>query len=184
MLNFFNQINQKTLLFALVGSILLMLATSSVYAILPQIKDMRSGISTRYELRELVANKEKLDEQEVKVAQEIEVIKRNLKGDMANLPEKKMQAYIIGELQNISWNHEINLIGVKPVKGNEIRMFQEVLFKVQLSGEYFDLYEWLHDLREQLGFIVIKNIELNLANEESSDTSLLMKLTIASYKKI
>ena len=101
---------------------------------------------------------------------------------MADLPEKKMESFIIGELQNISWNHEINLIGVKPVKGNEIQMFQEILFKVQLSGEYFDLYKWLHDLRDQLGFIVIKSLELNSINDSDSNAALLMRLTIASYK--
>ena len=111
-------------------------------------------------------------------------MKRKLKGDMANLPEKKMEAYIIGKLQNISWNHEINLVSVKPAKGNEIQMFQEILFKVQISGDYFDLYKWLLDLRNQLGFIVIKNLELNKLNINDPDTTLLMKLNIASYKSI
>ncbi len=179
-----DQINQKTLFLILMGFALLMLATSSVYGIFPQIKEMNSDLSKRTELKELVSNKDQLDEQKNNLVEKIEKIKRDLRGDMANLPEKKIEAFIIGELQNISWNHEINLIGVKPVKGSEIQMFQEVLFKVQLSGEYFDLYEWLLELRNQLGFIVIKNLELNSSNDSSNDALLLMKLTIASYKSI
>jgi len=181
-MNAFSQINKNTFLILLVGALLLMVATSSVYAIWPQIKDIRSGFDTRNELRELVTNKDQLDEQHAKLEQEIVTMKRNLKGDMANLPEKKMEAYIIGELQNISWNHEVSLIAVKPAKGNEIQMFQEILFNIQLSGEYFDLYDWLLDLRNQLGFIVIKSIELNTAN--NNNATLLMKLTVASYKSL
>jgi Tfp pilus assembly protein PilO len=110
-------------------------------------------------------------------------MQRELKGDMANLPENKIEAYIIGELQNISWNHEISLIGVKPVKGDNIQMFQEILFDIQLSGEYFDLFQWLLDLRDQLGFIVIKNLELNSVNASQHSSQLLMKLKIASYRR-
>ncbi len=166
----------------LTGFTLLMLATSSVYGILPKFKEMKSGISKRTELKDLVSNKYHLDKQKSILVEEIEQTKRDLRGDMANLPEKKMESFIIGELQNISWNHEINLMGVKPVKGSEIQMFQEILFKVQLSGEYFDLYKWLHELRNQLGFIVIKNLELKSMNGNDGDTLLYMNLTIASYK--
>lgn len=181
-MNYINQINKNTFLLLLVGALLLMVTTSSVYAIWPQIKEIRTGLDTRNELRGLVTNKDQLEEQYAKLAQEVKAMKRNLKGDMANLPEKKMEAYIIGELQNISWNHEVSLIAIKPAKGNEIQMFQEILFNIQLSGEYFDLYNWLLDLRDQLGFIVIKSIELNISN--TNNTTLLMKLTIASYKSL
>ncbi len=179
-----DQINQKTFLLLLVGAVLLLVATSSVYGIWPQIKDMKSEFTTRNQLKELITSKEKLDEQYTKMQEEVKKMKRNLRGDMANLPEKKMEAYIIGELQNISWEHGINLIGVKPVKGKEIQIFQEILFKVQLSGEYFDLYDWLFDLRQQLGFIVIKSLELNPIAQDSDNSLLLMKLTIASYKSL
>ena len=184
MLEFLGQISPKAFVFLLVGTLLLSIATSSVYAIWPQIKDYRLELGARDELRELVSNKKQLHEQIARLEEEVKTMKRNLKGDMANLPEKKMEAYIIGELQDISWNHKINLIGVKPVKGNEIQMFQEILFKIQISGEYFDLYEWLLDLRDQLGFIVIKNLEINSVNKNDSDSTLLMKLTIASYKSL
>ena len=179
-----SQITQKLLFMLLAGFALLLLVTTSVYGILPQIKDMKVGLLKRAELKELVTNKGELDEQIYDLAKGAEKLKHDLRGDMANLPEKKMEAFIIGELQNISWNHEIDLIGVKPVKGSEIQMFQEVLFKVQLSGEYFNFYKWLQELRSQLGFIVIKDLELNAFNSEENDTLLLMKLTVASYKRM
>ena len=179
-----NQINQKTLLLILSGFFLLVLATSSVYGIIPQVKEIKAGLIKHDELKELITNRDQLDVQKINLVETVEKRKRDLRGDMANLPEKKMEAFIIGELQNISWNHKINLIGVKPYKGNEIQMFQELLFNVQLSGEYFDLYKWLEELRSQLGFIVIKNLEISLASASEQDSLLRMKLTIASYKSI
>ena len=184
MLKLLDQINKKSFISVLAGILLVTLATTSVYAIWPQVKELRSGQQTRNELRGIVDNKDALLEQITQLQKEIDEKKHRLKGDMANLPEKKMEAYIIGELQNISWDHEIDLISVKPAKGNEIQMFQEILFKVQLSGDYFDLYELLLDLKKQLGFIVIKSLELNNLNKNDPDTRLLMNLIIASYKSI
>ena len=182
MFELLDQINKKSFILALAGILLITLATTSVYAFLPQVKELRSGQQTRNELRGIIKNKDVLLEQITQLQKEIDEMKHRLKGDMANLPEKKMEAYIIGELQNISWNHEIDLIAVKPAKGSEIQMFQEILFKVRLSGDYFDLYKWLLDLKKQLGFIVIKNLELNNLKQNDPDTTLLMNLTIASYK--
>ena len=184
MRSIFDQINQKTLMILLAGITLLVLATSSVYAILPQVKAMKSGLATRAELKQLVSNQDALEDQKKKLLASVEQRRRDLRGDMANLPEKKMEAYIIGELQNISWKHNINLAGVKPMQGEQIQTFQELLFKVQLSGEYFDLYDWLQELRNQLGFIVIKSIQINPFRDQSDQTRLSMKLTIASYKNI
>lgn len=179
-----NQLNQKTLLLIMVGIILLLVSASSAYGIWPQIKDIRSGVMTRNEMKELVSNKDELAEQQQKLAREIDEIKYNLKGDMADLPDKKMESFIIGELHNISWSHDINLIAVKPAQGTQIQMFQEILFNVQLTGEYFDLYKWLHDLRDQLGFVVIKSLELISSNNDNDNSTLLMNLTIASYKSV
>ena len=179
-----NQIERKTLLLVLIGFSLLIFASSSVYGILPQIKNIKSGIDARDQLKSLVVNEEDLQSQREALMSKVEDMKRMLKGDMANLPEQKIEAYIIGELQNISWNHEINLIEVKPENGTEIEMFQEILFNVKVSGEYFALYEWLHDLRKNLGFIVIKELQINSTNQQSKAKPLVMKLTVATYKSI
>ena len=184
MLDILDQIDTKVFVPLLAGIVILSLAITTLYAIQPQVKDLRNGYLTHKDLKIIVANKDELKDQITGLENKVNKMKRKLKGDMANLPEKKMEAYIIGELQNISWNHQIDLIGVKPVEGNEIQMFQEILFKVQLAGEYFDLYSWLIDLRNQLGFIVIKNLEINKFKQNDRDSTLSMKLTIASYKHI
>ena len=177
-----DKISQKTLLLIMGGILLLTFTASSAYGIWPQVKDINVGLQTRNELQGLVSNKGRLDEKQESLAKEIQVLKQNLKGDMADLPEKKMESFIIGELQNISWDHDIALVSVKPVEGNDIQMFQEIMFNIYLKGEYFNLYSWLIDLKKQLGFVVIKNLEMSTLDQNKIEDSIEMKLTVASYK--
>lgn len=178
------QFSRKTFVLILSAAVLIMFAATSVYGIFPQIYDVRAGFNTRDELKSLVINRDQMDLKFKQLSQEVLEMQHELKGDMANLPENKIEAYIIGELQNISWNHEVSLIGVKPVKGENIQIFQEILFDIQLSGEYFDLFHWLLDLRNQLGFIVIKNIEINTESVTKNSSLLMMKLKVASYRRV
>ena len=184
MLELLNKIDKRNFILVLVGTMLIVVVSLFSYVLWPEVKSYRTSVSDLSVLRNLVANNNDIQYELGQLKTEIGRTKRRLKGDMADLPEKEMEAYIIGVLQNISWDNEVNLIGVKPVKGSEISIFQEVLFKVKLSGDYFDLYNWFVELREQLGFIVIKNLNLSPVSGNKKSSMLLMDLTIASYKSI
>ena len=184
MMSIVEKISQRNFTMILAGSLLIIFASVVSYVLLPQVKSYRSSIADLAILEKMVVNKNDIQQELNSLKVNIDLAKRKLKGDMADLPEKEMEAYIIGILQNISWDNQVNLIGVKPVKGGEINIFQEVLFNVKISGDYFDLYNWFVELRSQLGFIVIKNLNLNPVSSSENDNSLLMNLTIASYKTI
>jgi Tfp pilus assembly protein PilO len=184
MANFLSQMNTRTFLISIVGLISVVIIMFSTYAVLPQFKTYKSLNTNLVKLERLVNHNSKVSTNIDQLAREIDLVKRQVKGDMVDLPEKEMEAYILGVLQNISWNNNVNLIGVKPSKGNEIQIFQEVLFKVKLTGDYFDLYQWFLELREDLGFIVIKNLNLSPSQNGDNTMPLLMDLTIASYKSV
>ena len=179
-----SQMNVRTFLLSIIGGIAIVFVCAVTYLIVPEFKHYRSISTDLGLLRGLVNNKSNITTEINSLSEEVIAAKRRLKGDMANLPEKEMEAYIIGVLQNISWNNDIKLIGVKPSKGSEIHIFQEILFNVKLSGDYFDLYNWFVEIREDLGFIVIKQLNLSPMRSNSNDVPLLMELTIASYKSI
>lgn len=179
-----SQMNSRTFLLSIVGVITIIFVIAVTYLIMPEVKSYRLLSSDLGLLRGLVINKSSVTTEINNLEGKVTEAKRRLKGDMANLPEKEMEAYIIGVLQNISWDNDINLMGVKPSKGSEIHIFQEVLFNVKISGDYFDLYNWFIEIRENLGFIVIKQLNLSPMRTSESDVPLLMDLTIASYKSI
>ncbi len=179
----FPQIDARTFLILIAGIIILIISVLTTYGVIPNFKDYKLLSSDLVKLERIVSNTNDVQTNIDTLTEDISEAKRLLMGDMANLPEKEMEAYIIGVLQNISWSNSVNLIAVKPSKGNEIHEFQEMLFKVKLSGDYHDLYRWFKQLRIELGFIVIKNLNLNPLKKENNDIPILIDLTVASYKK-
>ena len=182
--NYLSNINSRIYIMSVVGVVVVVFAIVIAYLITPKYKQYHN-LSLNLNMLERQVNKD--DDVQSAIASlsgEIELAKRQLKGDMANLPEKEMESYIIGVLQNISWDNKINLIGVKPAKGSEIHIFQELLFNVKLSGDYFDLYNWFIEIRKNLGFIVVKKLNISPIRNQESNEQLLMDLTIASYKSI
>lgn len=184
MTNFFSQINVRTYYLSVIGLCTILITLLFVYAVIPQYKSYNNLNIELTKLQRFVDHNSKFSTNIDQLLQDIEIIQRQVKGDTVDLPEKEMEAYILGVLQNISWSNNINLIGVKPSKGGEINKFEEVLFRVKLSGDYFNLYQWFLELRKDLGFIVIKKLNLSPSKDGDNVMPLLMDLTIASYKSI
>jgi hypothetical protein len=107
-----------------------------------------------------------------------------LHGDTSDLPIKQVEAFVIGRLQTISWRNRVELIGVQPREGAEAGEFRELIFDVDLRGNYFDLFSWLKTVSAELGFIVIKRFEMSPISISAGDEpELLLQLTMASYRK-
>lgn len=114
----------------------------------------------------------------------IEDLRYRLHGDMATLPPQQIEAFIIGRLQKVSWNNDIELVSVEPLSGERIEVFQETLFNVSLTGKYRDLYRWLSEARTELGFVVVKEFELRRGGNDDTDPVLLATLSLASYRAV
>jgi Tfp pilus assembly protein PilO len=114
----------------------------------------------------------------------IDDLKFRLHGDMVNLPVREMESYIIGRLQRVSWNNQVELVSVAPASGERIQIFQEILFNVQLVGQYGDLHRWLLDMRKELGFVVVKKYSLTRHNNHDAEPLLRAKLSLASYRAV
>jgi len=114
----------------------------------------------------------------------LDELKYRLHGDMADLPVRQVEAYIIGRLQRISWSNDVELVSVEPATGERVQIFQEILFNVQLSGQYDDLYRWLWDARSELGFVVVKEYGLSRQDNEDEAPLLVADLSLASYRAV
>ena len=55
---------------------------------------------------------------------------------------------------------------------------------MQLSGQYDDLYSWLWDAREELGFVVVKEYSLSRQDNDDDKPVLVAELSLASYRAI
>lgn len=168
------------LILVLVGSVIL--APISTYVVWPEFKKFRAVSSAQDALVATAANEGELAEELATLRVDVQDLERRLHGDMANLPPKEIEAYIIGRLQAISWRNRVELVGVEPISGEMIESFREMLFTVRLAGDYFDLYNWLRDLGKELGFVVIKRYQMSPIDRNEEVPRLSAELTIASYR--
>lgn len=166
------------------GGIVLLEAVALItYALWPQLQTYRAAFTSRATLEQVVARDSSLDAELTRLEQRVQTLQRKLQGDTADLPAKEVEAYIIGRLQRISWRNEVELVGVSPKQGEEIQSFKELLFEVELAGDYFDLFAWLEDAGGELGFVVVKKYEMAPIEQGKAPPRLGVKLTMALYRE-
>jgi hypothetical protein len=167
---------------ALIGLGLAITSIVITGALLPGIKEYRSITKAVAVLEDAQKNSADLDQQLQQRHTNIEELKFRLHGDMANLPLKQVEAYVIGRLQKISWRNEVDLVSVEPASGQQVQIFSEMLFNIELVGEYKNIYRWLWDAKNELGFVVVKEYGMRRRDNVDDNPKLLTNVSLASYR--
>lgn len=178
------KLDMRTATLMMVGVTVLSMAALGMYVVWPEIRDYRKSLGTLEVLERVVQNGDVLGQEMTALQQEVDDLVKRLHGDMVNMPKNQMEAFIIGRLQGISWRNNMELRAVTPGKGDVVQMFEEVLFDVQVSGEYFDMFAWLQDLSEELGYVIVKQFSIAPEGREAADTRLSARFTIVSYREV
>ena len=89
---------------------------------------------------------------------------------------------MIGRLQEISWRNQVELVSVAPQDGQQVRIFRETLFNIELIGEYRNVYRWLWDAKNELGFVVVKEYSMSRRDTIDDHPRLLAEVSLASYR--
>jgi Tfp pilus assembly protein PilO len=152
------------------------------YLVLPKAKIFREVSTTEATLKKVVESGDLLDIQLAQLQDDIDLLQHRLHGDMASLPEKEIEAYVVGKLQRMSWQNNVQLVGIEPSDGATIESFHEILFRVSLAGDYFDMYQWLREVSNELGFVLIKQYEMKPLDGLSQQPRLSVTLTMATYR--
>ena len=169
---------------SLLIAVVLLAATAQVlYLLWPQIKEFRQ-LSQSHQLLNQAAQSNLGLEQQLKTTQaEIDNLSHQLHGDMAGLPDNQMESYIIGRLQKISWQTDVELASVIPGQGKRVQLFQETLFDVTIHGQYFNFFKWLQMINNDLGYIVVKKFDIRpQGGRGKSEPELAITLTLVSYR--
>ena len=174
----------RELLLGLAGAGVIVTAALFMSLVLPELKALLAVTKTIGVLEEAAVDGEQLDSRLQARRSAIDDMRYQLHGDMANLPAKQVEAFIIGRLQKLSWSNDVDLVSVEPMVGERVDVFQETLFNVRLSGRYFDLYRWLWEARSELGFVVVKQFDLSRVSENDTDPVLVANLSLASYRPV
>jgi hypothetical protein len=167
---------------ALLGIGLVVTSIAISAAFLPKVKEYRAAARAVTVLEEAKENTADLEQQLEERYAKIEDLKFQLHGDMANLPLKQVESYVIGRLQKISWRNDVDLVSVEPALGQQVQIFSEMLFNIELIGEYDDIYRWLWDAKNELGFVVVKEYAMSRRDNVDDNPKLLAEVSLASYR--
>ncbi len=178
------KISLRELRLILTGLGAVLVVALAVSLLVPEIKKLLAAQKDVDVLQAASQDSAELEQHMQKQSRQIEDLRFRLYGDMADLPLRQVEAYIIGRLQEISWGTQVDLVSVEPVAGERVQIFQEMLFNVELLGRYDDLYRWLWDVRNELGYVVIKEYGLTRQNDDDEDPLLLANLSLASYRAV
>ena len=170
--------------FFLILTIIVFAVTTLVftYLVLPKIKIYLAVAKTESILNNVVDNGAQLNDQIQGLSRDIDLLQRQLHGDMASLPVKEIEAYVVGKLQQISWQNDIQLVGIEPSAGATIETFHEILFRVTLAGDHLNTYRWLREVSSELGFVLVKNFAMQPMEDRAQNPRLSVQLTMATYR--
>jgi Tfp pilus assembly protein PilO len=182
MLTLLNRFGRSELFAILSITVLAVTMLLFTFLVHPKIKDYLEVARSETNLSSIVSDGDDLDGQIKQFHSDIDQLQRRLHGDMASLPEKEIEAHIVGKLQQISWQNQIQLVGVEPAAGDTIESFHEILFQVNLAGEYMNMYRWLQEVSNELGFVLIKQYEMQAIDDLAENPRLSVKLTMSTYR--
>ena len=184
MLSILGRFDKREFSLILAGIVFAVMALLFTYLVVPKIKIFRDVSTTEVTLKKVVENGDLLDTQLAQLQGDIDLLQHRLHGDMASLPEKEIEAYVVGKLQRMSWQNNVQLVGIEPSDGATIESFHEILFRVSLAGDYFDMYQWLREVSSELGFVLIKQYEMKPIDSLSQQPRLSVTLTMATYRAL
>ena len=173
------QVQPRMLAIVLISLVLLIIIAGYLYVIKKPLQALRQSEKTLYLLDNELQTGVPLESQIVSYQKLVEQLGKDLKGTGPQLPLNQMIASIIGQLDIIADHHKVKLISIKPGITEQIFTFQVLPFYVELSADYFSLYNWLRELEKELGPILIKKFKLR---KEGKSKQRSMSLTLVSYQ--
>lgn len=173
----------RMIVLAMVGVVALTVAVSFKWMMWPQARLYQQSIKERTLLERASTAGGDLAQQLATLEQDVQTLDRRIHGDMANLPEKQLEAFVIGRLQRISTRNNVQLMSVRPRSGESVKMFREALFEINVTGTYFDLFDWLRDLSGELGFVVVRQYAIAPLGDDPANPLLNVSMTVVSYRQ-
>ena len=163
---------------------LVVLTALLLYLVKPQYLSYSQKSATYKMLNTQIDDQQHLQQAIDTEHEKIKALQLQLHGEAGAMPVNEMEAYLVGRLQGLAWDAGVELVGVKPGHAKRIMEFEEISFKVDVTGDYRNLYSWLTRIGEKLGFMLISNYEISLEGKAVNSVPLKMGVTIVFYRVV
>jgi Tfp pilus assembly protein PilO len=173
------QIRPQALATLLVSLIFLTGIASYLYVLKQPFHDLRQAQQKLEILETEMQTGIPLDGQIRLIQGNIEALHQQLNSSGQKLPLNQTIAFVIAQMDKIAATHGVKLASVEPGEVEKVFLFHEVPFRVEVTGNYFHLFDWLNQVERDLGPIVVKEFELK---PEPELTTRRFILTLVSYQ--
>lgn len=112
---------------------------------------------------------------------EVEALRTVLEGDLKNLPERQLESHMVSAFQNASWQHDVNLVTIEPVPSPVELPYQELTFRLELTGSYSNLDSWMRSVNTQLGYVVFNEYVLKVKTP-GPEPELSARVLLSAYR--
>ncbi len=161
------------------AAIFLMLTAFAVFVIQPMYERHESVHLELGSLRELDDSGPPASLKPLEAA--VTDYERTLLGELQNVPTRQLESHIIAALQSSAWQSQINLVTVEPLETPEGLPYQEIAFRLEVEGRYFNLSDWVRQVTTSLGYVVFKEYALKV-DKEGQDPLLSGRVLLAAYR--
>jgi Tfp pilus assembly protein PilO len=176
-----NQANPRIIPIIFISAIILTSLASYLYLFKNPLINLANLENSINEFKSNHDDTGTLENEILKTESEIAILKKELNGTDTNLHAKQLVSHVIKQLDQISKDLNVTLIGVTPGEEKDILMFEETPFHIEISGNYHDLYHWLVNVKSILNPLIVKEFEIMTHN--STEESRIMRLTISSFRQ-
>ncbi len=176
------QVEPRSLGLILLLTSFLIVVAISLSVVKPQYKNFYDKSASFEMLRNQIDDQDQMQNVVELEREKIKDLQLQLHGEAGELPVNEIESYLVGRLQGLAWEAGIELSGVRPGLAKQILEFEEISFKVEVAGEYRNLYRWLKKIGDKLGFMLVSNYEISLDGRDREQENLKMKVTIVFYR--
>lgn len=177
------QLDRRSLTLIMVGTISVIIALLGSRLIGPEIKAQKKEKRSLELIERLQGNQLDASSEISGLRSELESLSHQIHGTLPDMPLKQLEVYIMGQLQTISWDNNVDLVSVKPGLNQNILVFQEISLTVDVQGKYHDIHRWLWHLGHQLGFMVVKQFQITPTSFEEPNPDLKLRTNIVFYRE-
>ena len=116
-----------------------------------------------------------------RIESEVSQLEQALLGDFQNIPTRQLEAHIIAALQDSAWRSDIDLLSIEPLEQVAGLPYEEIAFRLEIQGQYFNLNDWIDAVSSQLGYVVFKEYVMKIS-QDGRDPVLNARLLLSAYR--
>jgi Tfp pilus assembly protein PilO len=161
-----------------IAVILLLIAFESWQLVLKKpFEEFRLKQQEKITLERGAAEADKYPAELVKLNKDVGDLRTQILGANNSLSTDQMVIKLVDDLASIGKRSGVKLGNVVPNAEKNIFMFGEVAFDIAAKGSYSALYNWLSSLENELGPLVVSQMEIHPPSGAEKELGLTVKLS-------